>query len=355
MPQGFANGYALVVGIAGYPHISPLPPVVIKDARDVAGLLASPSFCAYPEQQIRVLLDEQAAKKAILDSIAWLARSVCEKDTVTIFFSCHGGRVTDDSKTANYLLPYDCHFDALSSAISHDELTGALRTIKSQRLALLFDFCYAAGSAEAKSLEKPAFVLKSGFDDVEYQKLASGSGRVLMASSRADETSLVLAGMNNSLFTHYLLDGLRGSARHAGDGVIRVLDVFDYVSIQVPLRSSAQHPVLKAELENNFPLALYRGGQKSPGGTIRANGAISASVLRKAIVDGFELSEFEILCNDVQELLAADGFTEKLSVDIIGGNGLEERAHRLIKHLERRGYLSFLIKAVQNNRPNLLS
>jgi len=55
-----------------------------------------------------------------------------------------------------------------------------------------------------------------------------------MASSRSDEVSLVLAGMDNSLFTYYLLEALQGKAYTRDDGLIRVFDVFDYISEAVP-------------------------------------------------------------------------------------------------------------------------
>jgi hypothetical protein len=59
-----------------------------------------------------------------------------------------------------------------------------------------------------------------------------------------------LATLGRGLFTHYLLDGLRGGA--AGkDGAVRVLDLYNHLAKHVP-RSRAQHPVIKGELDGNF-------------------------------------------------------------------------------------------------------
>lgn len=68
-----------------------------------------------------------------------------------------------------------------------------------------------------------------------------------MASSRANETSLVLREDRNSVFTCRLLEALRGKAHTDGDGLIRVFDVFNYVAEQVA-RSvpGRQHPIFKA-------------------------------------------------------------------------------------------------------------
>ena len=60
-----------------------------------------------------------------------------------------------------------------------------------------------------------------------------------------------------------MLDALKGAAGTEGDGLIRVFDVFSYVSDKVPAEAN-QHPVFKAhDVENNFPLALYEGGKKA--------------------------------------------------------------------------------------------
>jgi metacaspase-1 len=96
---------------------------------------------------------------------------------------------------------------------------------------------------------------------------ASGIGRVVIASSRSSEYSIVFNGQRNSVFTTHALDGLRGKAFSRNDGLIRVFDLFNYISEQV--RRSVpgdQHPIFKATaLEDNFPLALYKGGTKSVG------------------------------------------------------------------------------------------
>ncbi len=68
-------------------------------------------------------------------------------------------------------------------------------------------------------------------------------------------------GAAHSLFTAHLLAGLQGEANGAG-GVIRIFDLFDYVQQKVVAARKDQHPIFKAEIEENFPVALYQGGQK---------------------------------------------------------------------------------------------
>lgn len=66
----------------------------------------------------------------------------------------------------------------------------------------------------------------------------------------------------NSLFTQHLLAGLKGGIP-SDDGLVRVFDVFEYLQPQVTSTQPNQHPIFKAELEENIPISLYLGGQKS--------------------------------------------------------------------------------------------
>jgi hypothetical protein len=57
---------------------------------------------------------------------------------------------------------------------------------------------------------------------------------------------------------------LRGETSTKGDGVVRVFDIFQHVSVKVPQATSdRQHPIFKAsDLETNFPVSLDKGGSK---------------------------------------------------------------------------------------------
>jgi hypothetical protein len=101
----------------------------------------------------------------------------------------------------------------------------------------------------------------SGLPEVYYERLAKGRGRAILSSSRDTEYSYVLSGASNSLFTQHLLDGLRGGIS-SEDGLIRVFDLFEYVQPRVTHDRRDQHPIFKADLEENFPVALYAGGTK---------------------------------------------------------------------------------------------
>jgi hypothetical protein len=148
--------------------------------------------------------------------------------------------------------------DLARTAISGRELCEPLRRIAAKRVTVVLDCCRAAGIAEAK--DAGASSLDPRNPSRELAMLAEGRGRAVLAASRADGLAYSAPGEQNSVFTRYLLEGLRGAAGGTG-GVIRVCDLFHYVQQHVAAAMPAQRPVFRAEIEENYPIALYRGGR----------------------------------------------------------------------------------------------
>ena len=61
------------------------------------------------------------------------------------------------------------------------------------------------------------------------------------------------------MFTEHLIGGLCGGVA-SDDGLVRIFDLFEYLQPRVTKQQPQQHPLFKGELEENFPVALYRGG-----------------------------------------------------------------------------------------------
>jgi len=252
MPK--SQAYALFIGIAAYRHLRPLSRTT-TDARDLHDLLAQ---SGYPTANLALLLDEQATKATISDKLDWLARRASPDDTVLIFFSGHGAQRIGGFEPGEYLCPVEADwYNLRATAISDEELTTALRAIRAGRVVVFLDACHSGGVGEPKDA---ALQVKAGLSEAAYARLAEGRGRVVVASCRPDEVSWELPGMRNGLFTHYLLEGLRGAAARA-DGAVRILDLFDYVSRQVS-QHKPQHPLFKGEIELNF--AVQRTGPGLP-------------------------------------------------------------------------------------------
>jgi hypothetical protein len=255
------NAYALVIGIANYLHVSRLPATVLQDARDVHQLLTDSDYGGYNPEYALLLLDEDATQIALRRCLSELSTQSNDDSTLFLYISSHGAEVKSDSGQGAYLLPVDADATSAESlaqtAMSGSELTTALRAFRGRKMLVVLDCCHAGGIGQPKG--DIASELRNGLPDSYYDLLKQGNGRVVMASSRADETSWILPGASHSLFTQHLLDGLRGSAPGPG-GVIRVFDLFHYLQPKVVADQPRQHPIFKAQLEDNFPVALFRGG-----------------------------------------------------------------------------------------------
>ncbi len=259
------NAHALVVGIAAYQHVNKLPPTVLKDAQDIRDLLTDPDYCGYLPGNVQHLADGQATQAAMRQALAGLAGRSDSDSTVFIYISSHGGQVEAGPHAGEYLLPVDTEYSSPASiartAISGAEFTAALRAIPARKVVVAFDCCHAGGIGQPKDAAAPAMMMKAGLPESYYDALKAGRGRVILAASRSSEYSWVLPGAPNSLFTRHLLAGLRGGIA-SDDGLIRIFDVFEYVQPRVTGDKAIQHPIFKAEIEENFPVALYLGGQK---------------------------------------------------------------------------------------------
>lgn len=245
------NAHALLIQICGYPH-RPLPEV--SDAADLAEVLQDPQLCGYPSAQVRVLIDHQATRAAVLTELRSLVAAADADASVVVYFSGHGGQLDD----AAYLIPIDAELaDLPGTAISAQDFARELAPLRARKVLLLFDCCHAGG-LEAKELR-----LRPGLSEAAYDALARGRGWALLAASGVDESSYVVAGHRNGIFTKHLLAGLRGG-RPSDDGLVRVFDLFEYLQPLVSREAPAQHPLFKCALHENFAVARYRGGAIDP-------------------------------------------------------------------------------------------
>jgi hypothetical protein len=257
----------------------------------------------------------------------------------------------------------DTRLDALkTTAISSDELTAALRTIHAGRLVVLLDACHSGGTGDAKEIGSlvpeaapQTLVLKGGIDQAIYDQLSQGSGRAIFASSRTSEVSYVLPNATNSLFTQTLLEALNGKARQRGDGLLRLFDVVEYVWEEVPKRYPQQHPIFKAQdLDANFPIALFMGGQKSlaPDMALAPLETSVDPVALRDFVDAHKsFDDLELLCADVHSEMLKEHVEIPFDLDAVQRGGKRITIQRLIEYLSRRGKLAYLVRVVRKEFP----
>jgi hypothetical protein len=277
----FTYGHALLIGVGAYqdPRLTVGGGTTANDARALGALLRDPQRAAYPDDQVRVLVDAKATRTMILDALEALAHEVAGTPDATalIFFAGHGERID-----AGYgLLPYDTDLTNLAAtAITAELFQRRIEKIRAaaKRLVVVLNCCHAGGVGD-EVLDGTEEALSGAAPPPEfYRPLAVGSGQVVISSSRPHQKSGARSRLHptHTTFGAHLLQALQGNAPGAGAGV-GVFELFTYLRTHVPTDAAGityrnaplvQEPLFYAsQLDDNLAVALRPAG---------SSGALSA-------------------------------------------------------------------------------
>jgi uncharacterized caspase-like protein len=264
--------WALVIGISRFSDRTvPALNYTTADASALAQELTDPAIGRFPAAHVHVLTDEQATTKNIKEGLNWIARQAEPDDLVLIYVATHGTpRTMDSAGGANYLITYDTEMnsggtfdeDAIyATAYPMVELANAVSTrMKAMRTAVILDTCYSGGSLKNTSAQMGPQVANTAPSAQMLERMAQGTGRLVMAASQVDEESLESADLRHGYFTYYLLQALK-----SGKGMSPLSQVFGTVAQQVSQRVAAeglhQHPVLsQSGKDADFALGVAEAG-----------------------------------------------------------------------------------------------
>jgi hypothetical protein len=345
------NIQALVIGIGNYRYLNPLG-MCGNDAVDFSKLLVR--TCGCPRSQVSLLLDDKATKRSIDDGLESLTRRAKPDDTAIFFFSGHGLQRLGGFAQGEYLCAVETDLDHLSStAISSEEMGAALRALNANRVVIFLDACHSGGVGGPKGA---TFEVKAGLSQQSYDRLVQEEGRVIFSSCKSDEVSWELAGMRNGLFTHYLLDGLRGAAT-SEDGRVYISTLFGYVSRQVQAHAKRaqrlQTPWFKGEFQD---FALTGVPQSDRPGEPYFEDLEKKEIKSKMDKDRVYVAMVELLESRFQETdlrRAAFVVLGPGSYENLAGRTFTERVISLIETLKTREKIDAFIGYIGENRPDI--
>ena len=262
--QDVKDAYALIVGISTYKD-SKIPKLnyTTHDAQAIFDLLVNPDMAGFKKENVKFFLDDEATLFNIKDAISnWLFKNAKEDSIVFIFFAGHGGVEEDrfgieKDNLAKYLLPYDADFDNFfASALSNSDFNRLLLSIKSKRLVVFMDSCYSGGVSEKKARDVKIV-------EDPYEKMAEGEGRLVIAASQPDQRSFEDEKLSHGIFTHHLIEALKGKADLDNDGYVTAMEVYKYLSETVTKTArhragGVQEPILRGDLKTDFVLTVSR-------------------------------------------------------------------------------------------------
>jgi len=189
------------------------------DVQDLANLFRDSSIGGFDEVTELINSTESQIRQKISN---FFLRNKPE-DLLLLYFSGHG--ILDDSGDL-YLAAKDTQPDLLrATAISSDFIAEDMDRCRSKRQVLILDCCHSG--AFRRGMKGDEKVLTAATFK------GNGSGRVVLTASDRREYAMegnqILDQAETSLFTHFLLEGLKsGEADRDGDSLITLDEWYDY-------------------------------------------------------------------------------------------------------------------------------
>jgi hypothetical protein len=215
------TGRALLIGINSYlsPQIRSLQGAV-NDVETLAQILST--RFGFPKSQIKILVDKEATREAILSSLQSFVGQAGTRDMLYIHFSGHGSQVKDfdgdePDGMDETIIPYDGRTDGIRD-ITDDEIGEILGRLKNPNLLIVFDSCHSGTATRSAGITVRSIPPDSRLDI--YQKAAvrkrsavplNSANYVLLTGAASNQRALdgSIDGRYYGLFSYALAKTLR--------------------------------------------------------------------------------------------------------------------------------------------------
>lgn len=236
--------WAILIGVGRY-DLMPTLKYTDDDAYQVFGFLKSPEGGAIPDNQIRVLIDEDATRVNVLRNMEQVFSQAAENDVIVFYFSGHG--------LQDCFLPVD--YDGINNRIEHWEVKEIMDRSRAKQKLVVADACHSGGLLTARGGDDVRSALELLYTSFEN----SSGGTALLMSSKPHELSLEDRGLRSGVFSYFFLRGLKGEADANNDKVITITELYEYLLINVKsYTSGAQTPVLSGAYDPKMPIGVRR-------------------------------------------------------------------------------------------------
>lgn len=220
---------ALLVGINNYPN-QPLRGCV-NDVVDMSAFLVK--HCGFEMDNIRLLVDERASKKAIIERLGWLLTDAKSGDKILFHYSGHGCQISSRNPQGEIdgldeaICPVDFGWDN-DNAIRDKEFNKIFSTIpKGVEFIWVSDSCNSQDLSRdvikndnilIKRMIAPADVYwkiltakQKNIKPLGFDKIATELNLALISGCESDKTSAdaFINGKPNGALTYFLLSELK--------------------------------------------------------------------------------------------------------------------------------------------------
>jgi uncharacterized protein YjbI with pentapeptide repeats/uncharacterized caspase-like protein len=254
--------WAIIIGISNYQDFNLNLQFAHRDADDLYNLLIESNGGPFKEDHVKKLINENATFQNIRKALGSFLKRPAKDDLVLIYFSCHGA--PDPDRPDNmYILPYDTDpYNLTDTALHMAEIQLSIsRYLHSKKIIIIADTCHSAaigGDIGRRSVKNSSEIINRYFEELAKSK----EGTALLTSAEANEVAFEDKrwGNGHGVFTHFLLEGLRGKADGYGggkrDGIISIGELFEYVRDKVKENTEhKQHPSIgTSRYDRNLPV-----------------------------------------------------------------------------------------------------
>lgn len=200
---------ALIISVSNYENnLQPLD-FCKKDGEEIYQLLTSLGYEIPDDFKLIGDVKWQTMRDSIIRFFT--NPDIKAEDTLILYFSGHG---IPDGYGDTYLATTDIDPDApYDKGYSFNDLTGMVQRSVSTRIVIILDCCYSGGARLSLGPQDSAANLATAAIDKQSEKLLQGEGRFIIAASQATQEAYALAEGDHSIFTYYLLKGLKGDRK----------------------------------------------------------------------------------------------------------------------------------------------
>ncbi len=248
---GKGDLYTLVVGVSNYEN-GEVPQLKFADADAKAfGEFLKTQEKVFAHTHVRLMLNEQATKKELEKYLNYELLKAGKDDTVILFLSGHGS--SDPKKPGEFFfLSYDADPNYLEATSVKMSGLDFIKRLDVPRVLLVADACNSGGYSQVGTK-----AIKRSFTGF-VKEFEGSTGKVIMTSSKPDESSQEKAGLKQGVFTYFMLKGLKGEADLDRDGVVTLRELYDYVYDRTKSETEgAQHPQLEGSaMVGAFPVSV---------------------------------------------------------------------------------------------------
>lgn len=196
-------------------------------------MLKDQQICAFDE--VNILLNQP--EHIVRETIDGFFDQKKPDDLIVLYFSGHG--IRDELGSLYLAVKNTNRFRLRSTALKSDFIREAMDQSRSKRQILILDCCNSGAFPQGtKAATGVSIGTASSFE--------AGYGRIILTASDSTqfawEGDKIIGETDNSLFTHFLVKGLKGEADLDGDGTITVDELYDYAYEQVKLATPKQTP-----------------------------------------------------------------------------------------------------------------